>query len=122
LPDAPADREAVDVRKPDVEQGDRRSVLGDQLQPTLAAGSLQHAEAGLAQIEVEQVGDVRVVLDHHDAALVAGHVAHRGTLLASPAGARARTNDAGLGVHGRRCGVTTRRMWMSQVAVWARIP
>ena len=46
---------------------ERRPVLVDQLQPALAAGRLQHAEAGLAQVQVEQVGDVRVVLDDHDA-------------------------------------------------------
>ena len=42
-----------------------RPVLRDQLQAPLARRRLQHAVAGLAEVEVEQVGDGGIVLDDH---------------------------------------------------------
>ena len=55
-------------------------MLRDELEPPLAVGGLEHPEAGLAQVEVEQVGDVGVVLDD-DHRLVGGH----GLIVARPA-------------------------------------
>ena len=63
--DAAAHLEAVDVGQADVEHHQHRPVLLDQLEAALAGAGLQHAEAGVAQVHVEQVGDVRVVLDDH---------------------------------------------------------
>ena len=65
--------EPVDVGEADVEQHERGTVLLDQLQATLAVRCLQHTEACVAQIQVEEVGDVRVVLDHHERAFRFGH-------------------------------------------------
>ena len=73
--------EAVDVGQADVEQHDLRPMLRDQLEPAFAVRGLQHSESGLAQVHVEQVGDVRIVLDHHDGALALRHVGHAATLV-----------------------------------------
>ena len=45
----------------------------DRLEAPLAASRLQHPEALLAQVQLDQVGDVRVVLDDDDRAQVVFH-------------------------------------------------
>ena len=71
----------------------------DQLQAALAGRRLQHPEAGVAQVHVEQVGDVRVVLD--DTISVRSAVRHAATCPASSGAQLAQ---------------------MSKVALWARLP
>ncbi len=51
---------------------EHRPVLRHELQPSLAGRRLEHPVAGLAQVQVEQVGDGGIVLDD-DHRLVGGH-------------------------------------------------
>ena len=72
-PDPAAHLEAVDVGQTDVEHDHRRPLLLDEFQSAPAMVRLQDAEPGVAQVHVEQVGDVGVVLDDDDGAFCFGH-------------------------------------------------
>ena len=65
---APAHLEAVDVGEPDVEHDEPRPVLGDRPDAVFAGGRLHDPEAVAAEVELDQVGDVRLVVDDEDRA------------------------------------------------------
>ncbi len=75
----PAHLEAVDLAgQPDVEDHEPRMAIGDVLEAPLAGGRLVHAEAGVAQVQLDEVGDVGIVLDQDDRDGFSRHGAHRG--------------------------------------------
>ena len=52
--------------RPDVEDREHRLLITDELEAPLAVGGLDHAEPGIAEIEIEQIGDVWIVFDDDD--------------------------------------------------------
>ena len=73
--DLAADVEAVaGSRQADVEDDDPRVLLLEDLQALLAVAGQEHAEALAAQVQVHQVGDVRVVLDDDHGPVLRAHV------------------------------------------------
>ena len=70
-----ADVEAVaGTGQPDIEDDDARVLPREDLQSLLAVVGQQHTEALPAQVEVHQVGDVRIVLDDDHRAALRAHV------------------------------------------------
>ena len=47
-------------------------LVAHRVEPPLPVGRLHHPEPLLAQVELDQVGDVLVVLDHHDRSGIGG--------------------------------------------------
>ena len=78
LPKPAAHLEAVDVGEPDVEHDEARPVLADRLDAVLAGGGLHDPEALAAEVELDQVGDVGLVVDDENGAAL-----HRPSIVAS---------------------------------------
>ena len=71
---SPADVEAVHVAgQADVEDDELRMAITNVFQAPLAVLRLVHPEPGLPKIEVDQIGDVRIVLDEDDGRRIRGH-------------------------------------------------
>ena len=68
LAQPPAHFEAVDVRESDVEHDESWPVGAHRFKSGLAGCGLQHPEPVTGQVQVDQVGDVGLVVDHHDRA------------------------------------------------------
>src|SRR5262249_13631770 len=68
--------EAVDVGQADVEHDEPGPVVPDRLQPALAGAGFQHPEALAGEVEVDEVGDVGLVVDDDDRPLLILHHAH----------------------------------------------
>ena len=51
------------AREADVEDDDTRVFLAEDLEPLLAVAGQEHAKALPPEVEVHQIGDVRIVLD-----------------------------------------------------------
>ena len=66
LPQALHHLEAVDVGEPDVEHDEAWPVGADRLEAALAGRRLQHPVALAREIELDEVGDVRFVVDDED--------------------------------------------------------
>ncbi len=66
LPQALDHLEPVDVGEPDVEHHEAGPVVADRLEPGLTARRLQHPVALAGEIELDEVGDVRFVVDDED--------------------------------------------------------
>ena len=60
-------------RQPDVEDDDPGVLLLEDLETLLAVAGQQHPEALAPQVEVDQVGDVRVVLDDDHRPVLRAH-------------------------------------------------
>ena len=66
-PHAAAHLHAVDrARQPDVEDHEHGLLVADELESPLAVGGLDHTEPCVTEIEIEQIGDVRIVFDDDD--------------------------------------------------------
>ena len=63
-PQALHHREPVDARQADVDDREVGTVLVDELEPAFAVRGQEDPEAGVTEVEIEQIGDVGVVLDH----------------------------------------------------------
>ncbi len=62
-----ADLHAVDrAGQPDVEHGEHRLLVADRVQPTLTVLRLDDPKPRIVEVEIEQIGDVGIVLDDHD--------------------------------------------------------
>ncbi len=75
-----ADLDAVEAAgEAEVEEDEHGALVGDDLEAPHAVGRLQHAKAGVAEVQVEEVRDVAVVLDDEDrpVAVVLGAVVVR---------------------------------------------
>ena len=68
LPQPPAHLEAVDVGQADVEDDEAGAVVLIASSAAFAGGRLQHPEALARQVEVDEVGDVGLVVDDDDGA------------------------------------------------------
>ena len=69
-----ADVEAVHAAgQADVEDDELRMAITDVFQAPLAVDRLVHPEAGLPQVQVDQIRDVGVVLDEDDGRRIGGH-------------------------------------------------
>ena len=77
LADALAHLEPVDVGEPDVEHHEPGPLVADRLEPGLAGRGLQHPVALAGEVEVDEVGDVRLVVDDEDRSPF--HAPHRRT-------------------------------------------
>ena len=66
LAQAPAHLQPVDVGEADVEHDEPGPVRADRLQPRLAGRRLEHPEPVAGEIEVDEVGDVGLVVDDDD--------------------------------------------------------
>ena len=65
--DAPAHLDAVDLAgQAEVEDRQLGPAGAHVVETLLTRGRLVHAEAGVPEVEVDQVRDVRIVLDEHD--------------------------------------------------------
>src|SRR5205085_11425647 len=68
-PQAPAHFEAVDgAGQADVEDDEAGGLVAHGVETLLAGAGLDDAEPLLAKVELHQIGDVLVVLDHYDGA------------------------------------------------------
>ncbi|GIU90393.1 MAG: hypothetical protein KatS3mg010_1492 [Acidimicrobiia bacterium] len=65
-----ADLESVEVRQADVEHHEPRRVVAYEPQRVLARAGLHHAEPVAPQVQLDEVGDVRFVVDDEDRAAV----------------------------------------------------
>ena len=73
-PDTSTDVESVQhTGEADVEDDDPRLLLTDESQALVAVPSEQHAIAVPAEVEIDEIGNVRVVLDHDHGALLRVH-------------------------------------------------
>ena len=70
LAQTPAHLEPVDVGQADVEHDQAGMVGADRLEPRFARRRLEDAVAVAGEVEVDEVGDVGLVVDHDDGALV----------------------------------------------------
>src|SRR5262249_26807566 len=111
LPDALAQLKPVHTGQADVDDDEHGPVLVHELEGPLAARGQQGAEASVAEVEVEEVGDAGVVLGHDDGLLARRRHGQRtlrsgcersmsvmpdGPVRGRPAGARVgRRGDAG---------------------------
>ena len=66
LAQAAAHLEAVDVGQADVEDDEPRPMIADRAQRVVAGRGLHDAEALAAQVQLDEVGDVRLVVDDED--------------------------------------------------------
>ncbi len=66
LAQPPAHLEAVDVGKADVEHDEPGPVRADRGDDVLAGGGLHHPETVAAEVELDQVGNVGLVVDDED--------------------------------------------------------
>ncbi len=68
LAQAPAHLQPVDVGEPHVEHHETGMVRLDRLQPGFAGRRLEDAEAVTRQVQVDEIGDVGLVVDDDDGA------------------------------------------------------
>ena len=66
LAQSAAHLEAVDVGETDVEHDEARVVGAHRLEPRLARRRLEDAVAVAGQVQVDEIGDVGLVVDHDD--------------------------------------------------------
>ncbi len=62
----PADLEAVDVGQADVQHDEAGPVIGDRPETVLAVAGLHDPISVAAQVQLHQVGNVRLVVDDED--------------------------------------------------------
>ena len=77
LAQPPAHLEPVDVGEADVEDDEAGPVVADRVEARLAGRRLQDPEAVAREVEVDEVGDVGLVVDDDDGAPFHGR--HRRT-------------------------------------------
>ncbi len=71
------DLHAVDrPREPDIEDHQHGLLVADRAESRFAVSCLDHPEAGVTEIQIEQIGDVGVVLDDDDRLLSCHPLAH----------------------------------------------
>ncbi len=73
-PDATTDVESVELTgESDVEDDDPGLLLTDEVQALVAVPGEQHAIAVPTEVKIDEVGDVRIVFDHHHGAVLRVH-------------------------------------------------
>ena len=77
LAEAPAHLQPVDVGEPDVEHDEPGAVGADRFEPRLAGRDLEDPEPVAGEVEVDEVGDVGLVVDDDDGSPFHGAIVAR---------------------------------------------